>query len=268
MYELASKLRSLGLTEYEARCYLALLKKPDLTAVDVSGLSEVPLPRVYGILEQLEAKGFIKSQSGRPKRFEAYEPKHAIQQYMKYRKNLLEDEIDEISRIFAGLQSDLEELYYRTRLRIKPEALLEPLADLYEMERRSNEIISSAEEEIVIFTELFSWFHKVKKNLKLALKRGIRIRVLMCMNTPMSKSIARSLLRMGVQVKVAPEPWYPARGMIVDESKLLFLIWAAKEKERYWQPMLYKPHYTENKGLICVFMDAFERRWLGGRIPS
>ncbi|HDO20710.1 MAG TPA: TrmB family transcriptional regulator [Candidatus Bathyarchaeota archaeon] len=264
MYELVLKFKSLGLTEYEAKAYLALLEKAELTAEEVSKLSEVPLPRVYGILEQLEEKGFVKVIGGRPRRFEAVEPKEAFQNYIEYRRKLLSKEISDINAMFSSLQPRLEELYYKHRLRIKPGVLLQPLKDLYEMEAKTRSLISNAVEELLIFTELFSWFPKVEAYLKNALKRGVSVKVLMCTSTLQSRRIAEKLFKMGAKVRIAPEKWYPTRGTIADKSKLLFLIWAAEEEERYWKPVLYRPHYTENRGLICVFIDAFEKRWREG----
>lgn len=261
MREFLEKLKSLGLTEYEAKAYLALLNRAELTAEEISATSKVPLPRVYGILEQLAEKGFIRILPGRPRRFEAYPPKRAFEQYVKFREKLMADEIKRMEEVFSDIEHSLEEIYWRTRLKIKPEELLEPLSDLYEMEVKTRRIISEAREEILIFTELFSWFPKISRELRDAVDRGVRVRVLMCTSTVKAISIARQLRGMGVEVREAPESWYPARGTIVDSSKLLFLIWAAEEEEKYWYPTLYRPHYTENKGLIQVFLDAFERRW-------
>ena len=100
--------------------------------------------------------------------------------------------------------------------------------------------------------------------MKNALKRGVSVKVLMCTSNLQSRRIAEKLFKMGAKVRIAPEKWYPTRGTIADKSKLLFLIWAAEEEERYWKPVLYRPHYTENRGLICVFLDAFEKRWREG----
>ncbi|RLE45621.1 MAG: hypothetical protein DRJ31_11030, partial [Candidatus Methanomethylicota archaeon] len=85
MKEFIDKLKSMGLTEYEAKAYLALLQKANMTAEQISNLSEVPLPRVYGVLEQLAIKGFIKILPGRPRKFEAIEPRIAFESYMKYK---------------------------------------------------------------------------------------------------------------------------------------------------------------------------------------
>ncbi|MEM2136543.1 MAG: helix-turn-helix domain-containing protein [Candidatus Methanomethylicia archaeon] len=260
-YELILKLKSFGLTEYEARVYLSLLYRTELTAEDVSSLSEVPLPRVYDVLEELEKKGFVEIISGRPRRFEAIEPRSAFNNYLDYLKRSLNDQISKMEKDFSSLQPTLEEHYYKSRLRIDPSSLLEPLSDLHEMEDKTREMISSAKKEVLIFSQLFTWFNRLEKDIKAALNRGVEVRILMRTSTSESKSIFTSLQRMGVKVRVSSEDWYPVRGTIVDKCRLIFLIWVPREERLYWSPIVYRPHYTENRGLISIFLDAFERRW-------
>lgn len=260
-YDLILKLKSFGLTEYEAKVYLALLDRAELTAEEISSLSEVPLPRVYDVLESLEEKGFVKIISGRPRRFEAVEPKLAFQNYIAYLRRSLDQEILNLENLFNSLHPILEEHYYRSRLRVDPSSLLEPLPDLYDMEERTKNMISSAKREVIIFSQLFTWFNKVEKEIKDALDRGVEFRVLMRILNPESKDIYTRLQKLGVKVRISSEDWYPVRGTIVDRSKLIFLIWVPREEKRYWSPIVYRPHYTENKGLISIFLDAFEYRW-------
>jgi len=266
-YDIILKLKSLGLTEYEARVYLALLDRAELTAEEVSSLSNVPLPRVYDVLEALEDKGFVKVISGRPRRFEALDPKFAFKNYVSYLRKLLDDEISNLERNFEVLQPILEERYYSSRLRIDPSSLLEPIHDLHEMEDKTREMISSAKQEIIIFSQLFTWFNRIEKEILEALGRGVKVRVLMRILNPESREIFNRLKKIGVDVRIASEEWYPVRGTIVDRCKLIFLIWVPREEKRYWSPIVYRPHYTENKGLISIFLDAFEYRWSSASTP-
>ncbi len=261
MKEFIDKLKSMGLTEYEAKAYLALLQKANMTAEQISNLSEVPLPRVYGVLEQLAIKGFIKILPGRPRKFEAIEPRIAFESYMKYKERMLEQELEKLKELFSQFERQLEDIYWRSRLRVKPESLITPLSSLSEMEEKTRELIRQAEREVLVFTELFTWFKRVRREVEEAVKRGVKMKVIMCPLTDESKEIARQLVEMGVEVKKAPEEWYPTRGTIVDRSKLVFLIWAPREEKKYWKPVIYQPHYTENKGLIHIFLDAFYKRW-------
>jgi len=68
------KLRQIGLTEYEAKAYTALLNAHLNTATQVSEKSGVPRTRIYQVLESLQTKGWIRIISGVPLLFKAVEP--------------------------------------------------------------------------------------------------------------------------------------------------------------------------------------------------
>jgi len=64
-------LQSLGLKEYEAKCFVALSRIDAATARDVSDLSEVPRTRVYDAVDALEDAGLVARQHSNPQRFRA-----------------------------------------------------------------------------------------------------------------------------------------------------------------------------------------------------
>lgn len=73
-----SALEDLGLTEYEARCYVALARVPQGTAKEVSQLSDVPRSRVYDTLERLHERGLVDVQESDPREYKAIPKEHAL----------------------------------------------------------------------------------------------------------------------------------------------------------------------------------------------
>lgn len=61
-----NSLKYMGLTDYEIKTYLTLIKLVSATASQISDSSKVPRSRIYDILKTLNQKGFIKLQQGRP----------------------------------------------------------------------------------------------------------------------------------------------------------------------------------------------------------
>ena len=59
-------LESLGLSNYEAKAYSALLREYPITGYYLSKISGVPRSRIYESLEKLRTKGFVLVQEGRP----------------------------------------------------------------------------------------------------------------------------------------------------------------------------------------------------------
>ncbi len=74
MESAVEKLQRVGLTEYEAKAYLALLNTHLSTATKASEKSGVPRTRIYSILESLKNKGWIRVYSGVPLLFKTVEP--------------------------------------------------------------------------------------------------------------------------------------------------------------------------------------------------
>jgi sugar-specific transcriptional regulator TrmB len=63
------------LSSYEARTYLALLKRGKQNPKQISAAAEVPMPRVYDTLESLMSKGFIVKQE---ENYSPIPPKQAL----------------------------------------------------------------------------------------------------------------------------------------------------------------------------------------------
>jgi len=64
-------LQQLGLKEYEARCFVALARRENGTAKDISETSQVPRTRVYDAIRVLESKGLVETQHTSPQVFRA-----------------------------------------------------------------------------------------------------------------------------------------------------------------------------------------------------
>lgn len=71
-------LQRLGLTEYAARCYAALVGMGSVEAAAVADAAEVPRTRVYGVLKDLVDGGWVISEGGRPARYRAAPPDERI----------------------------------------------------------------------------------------------------------------------------------------------------------------------------------------------
>ncbi len=74
MESVVEKLKRVGLSEYEAKAYLALLNTHLCTATQVSEKSGVPRTKIYSVLEQLKLKGWVRISSGVPMLFKAVDP--------------------------------------------------------------------------------------------------------------------------------------------------------------------------------------------------
>ncbi|MDS0296476.1 TrmB family transcriptional regulator [Halogeometricum luteum] len=75
----ADALIRLGLTEYEAKCFVALTRVGQGTAKDISRLSEVPRSRVYDTVERLHQRGMVDVQQSEPRQYRAVSAGDALE---------------------------------------------------------------------------------------------------------------------------------------------------------------------------------------------
>jgi sugar-specific transcriptional regulator TrmB len=68
-HEAVEALERLGLSNYEARVFVALQRLGTGTAKEVHSVADVPRSQVYGAAEELEERGLIEIQRSTPKRY-------------------------------------------------------------------------------------------------------------------------------------------------------------------------------------------------------
>ena len=71
-------LRQLGLTEYGARCYVALLSLKSGEASEIAEAAEVPRTKVYAVLKDLHDAGWIEATATRPVIYKPVPPDERI----------------------------------------------------------------------------------------------------------------------------------------------------------------------------------------------
>ena len=78
--DLAASLAALGLNDYEARVYLALLPLESATAYELGKRAGVPLSRCYEVARALAKKGLAAIQPGETPRYRAVDPRRALEE--------------------------------------------------------------------------------------------------------------------------------------------------------------------------------------------
>jgi sugar-specific transcriptional regulator TrmB len=81
--DLLSVLESLGLTRLEAQIYFNLLVRGEAEAKEMVQTFNIYFPQFYGLVSNLERKGFIEVQQGRPKRYRAVDQKEIARRKMR-----------------------------------------------------------------------------------------------------------------------------------------------------------------------------------------
>lgn len=103
--EVLDVLERLGLSEYESKAYVALLRKDGATASKIANESKVPRTRIYDVLNSLIEKEFIDPEKSRPMKFYA----RPVEETILRLKRQLDSEIDTAVDEVRKLQKDVEQ---------------------------------------------------------------------------------------------------------------------------------------------------------------
>jgi len=176
-----ASLRDLGLSEYEARAYRALLRTGPTTAKDLSRASEVPMGRIYDVLNSLEQHNLVRSQAAsRPKKYVAVEPDAALDRLLDEKKQELQTQAEQYESVVDELSSELDAGEPVDGQFWTAAVGAEEATDLL-LER-----IAAAERRVVVVAgapatgfDLGTIGERVTAELESALERGVEIRVLL-----------------------------------------------------------------------------------------
>lgn len=141
-------LKKLGLTEYESKIYLSLMRFGELKAKELSEKSNVPYSKTYEITSLLEKKGLIEAQESRPMIFRALPPAPSLKRYTS-------KIVDDIDSKYKHQMTQLQKEYENTTTEIKNSlnASIDLLQGFYEnMEGTS-------------VSDSFVWTFKGKENI-------------------------------------------------------------------------------------------------------
>ena len=83
MADLIEKLKEIGFNTYEAKVYIALLKKYPATGYEVAKLANIPQSRTYDTLKVLEEKNIVVSTNTKPQTYTPIKPKQLTARYQK-----------------------------------------------------------------------------------------------------------------------------------------------------------------------------------------
>lgn len=176
-----ASLEDLGLSEYEARAYRSLLKTGSATANDLSQVSDVPMGRIYDVMNSLEQNDLVRSRSdARPKTYVAVAPDMALDRLLATKKRELDEQADRYESIVDELTDDLEtaepleETFWTTA--VGPNEAVDLLVErLSACDTQVSMVLSAYTQHFFDLDEIGTL---VLEELTAAMHRGVEIRLL------------------------------------------------------------------------------------------
>jgi HTH-type transcriptional regulator, sugar sensing transcriptional regulator len=134
-------MENLGLTSYEIRIYLSLLDSGGMTASDISKKSGVPYSKIYEVLNSLEEKEWLESDSSRPQKFFPKSPSTALEATRsRHENNFRESQ--------STIVNELMPMYTKSGMKERPEIWV--ARGVFNIVAKVNEIIQNSQQELLI----------------------------------------------------------------------------------------------------------------------
>jgi sugar-specific transcriptional regulator TrmB len=147
--KLVDQLTDLGLTAYEAKAYLALIRRDSSTAVEVARLAGLPRQRIYDVMETLVTKGLASARPGRPVKYTPAAPNLAI-------GRLVTDHRQALAALEQAASTTIEQLtpsFRAGQIYHDPLEFIEVLRDRRAINERFRELQESVRRQILVFTK-------------------------------------------------------------------------------------------------------------------
>ncbi len=217
MERVENLLREFGLTEYEVRAFITLLKLKVATAEQISEVGNIPLPRVYDTLTELKNKGFVLISKTRPKKFKLTSPGEALSNLIKIKRNTFEESAKNLEKNIKEVNKILSEIQ-------TIETPKEELFTIWSTEKRRNiiknmqDLGESAAKEILIFSGDFSWLAEVASYLRKAIKRGVKVKAIVF--DPLDSKEIQKNIRLAEKIGISVKKGYTGmlRGQVIDSK--------------------------------------------------
>ena len=162
-----SLLTDLGLTQYEAKCFVALTRVPKGTAKEISRLADVPYSRVYDSVESLQGKGLVdvqpSNEQSQAQEFQAVRTDVAIGTL----REKYEARLDSVDETLHGLAAEPNE---------REQEGIWTISGREHVARRGQVLADGADEEIIILvTEKAVMNDACVQALAMAAERGVDV---------------------------------------------------------------------------------------------
>ena len=240
---LVQDLRNFGLSEYEAKAFLALSIHGPLSASSLSEKSKIPQSKVYNVMKNLMLKALAESWNSKPQKFRAVKTDHAFRKIIEAKKNeikKLNDKTNEIIDQLKPFEKKKEELGLWTGRGRK--SFLEKAAEMVDRTKKLG----------LATTARFSRNPILDNAYSKALKSGIKIKIIGTSELDNDKRArAKWYKKQGAEIRILPMDVHPRIG-IVDSKEICMRIDNPLESDFFW---------SNSPALVNIFGTYFKELW-------
>jgi len=255
-------LRRLGLTEYESRIYLALVRLGPKKASEVSFFGQVPRTKAYGAIRELERKGLLRIIPGNPELYAPASPSEVLMPLM----SKLNREVKHSEDVVQGLA-----LTYESSKYLKRDTPRE-VSEFWEMEGRQNvlnkitQVFNDARKSVNYYTSASGLIRAYKAHsdvLEKAKRAGATVRVLSPI-TPENAAVAQEFCEI-VDLRQIERPL--TAGFVSVDTRELVVIQSKPEDLRTDRGS-DTAIWTSNRLLVELHEQLFDLVWSSQQEPK
>ncbi len=212
-------LTRLGLTSYEAKAYLALIRRDSFTAAQVARQAGLPRQRIYDVLGSLVEKGLASARPGTVVKYAATAPElamdHLIQAHRQDLAELERDASDMVAKMMSAWQDG--------QAHTDPLEYIEVLRDTRAINERFAELQASVKREILVFTKP-PYATPPQENVEgqqvARSHKACSVYELSAFDDPAFVTGIRAFLAAGEEARFVPH--LPLKLVIIDETIVMF----------------------------------------------
>ena len=236
-------LRDFGLTDYEVKTYVALVEAGPMAASELSTQAGVPYSKIYEIIGNLERKGWVETEQGRPSKYYAKAPSMALESSRIRIENNLKVSLDDAL-------GELQPLYERKDVKEKPDIwivrgqnnILDKIKETLDRTKRELLVAVPVVPEAIVTL--------AAPLLSIMRDRGVKVSILV---TSSAGRDALKRLRSVADVRVREQMF--GGGIISDSDQIILLLGEEPEKG------LTLAISSDHIGLVKFGKNYFEYLW-------
>ncbi len=244
-------LKIMGLTDYEARTYLALTSMISGTASEISLHSKIPRSRIYDVLKEMAEKGFVEIERGRPLKYSVISPMEVFKINKKRMLKELEKAEQQLTNIYDNQISQVSAPIWLIH---GPDKII----------KKELEIISRAKKTINIRAGFMfeGELELIKEKLNKAAKRGVLIKIMAAPYTFIGQEkvdLAQELNGISGQVRTYQIPF--VKMIVRDETEMMLIFSKFSGEDHQALPISAIGVWNQYKEIAQNYAQVFEQMW-------
>ncbi len=141
-------LGSLGLSQYESKCFLAALYAGPSTINQIGIVAGVPRTKVYGSIRKLVEKGLLEQSEDNPKIFSAKSPKEVLIPLLEKEGRRIKQDLDALSELETIHQS----MKFVRTAAAQPPSKVVRYTPRSSVTRKTSELFQNGKERVLVLT--------------------------------------------------------------------------------------------------------------------